>query len=51
MHRTAAEATTTSPRANISKEAVRSIKAWLLDASVATALIAVIALATALTSH
>lgn len=51
MHRTAVEATTTRPRASISKEAARSIRTWLLDASVATAIIAIIALATALTSH
>lgn len=51
MHRTAAEPTTTRPRTNLNKEAARRIRTWLVDTSVATLLIAALALATALTSH
>ena len=51
MQRTAANAPTTRARAITTKEAARGIRTWLLDASIAIALIGALALATALTSH
>ncbi len=51
MHRTATTTPPTKARTATLKQAASGMRTWLLDASVAIVAIAIIALATALTSH